>query len=207
MEHDPRWLDWARRLQSISQAGLTYSQNAYDLERFQQVQDLAAEILADHSDKDLDAAREVLHLELGYPTPKVDVRGVIFEGEKILMVRELSDGGWTLPGGWVDAGEPPSRAVEREVFEESGYQVKARKLLAVYDRSLHDHPPHLFSIYKLFFLCEITGGAPKDSHETAEPCFYPLDAIPDLSRSRTSMDELHRMYRLRDDPRGVTEFD
>ncbi len=207
MTNDPRWLDWARRLQSIAQAGLTYSQNAYDLERFHQVQALAAEILAEYTHADLQTALDLLRGEQGYATPKVDVRGVIFEGDKILMVRELSDGGWTLPGGWVDPGEPPSRAVEREVFEESGYCVKAVRLLAVFDRALHDHPPHLFSIYKLFFLCEITGGAPKDSHETAGARFYALDALPELSHSRTSVDELHRMAALRADPSGVTAFD
>lgn len=207
MNNNPRWLEWVQRLQSIAQAGLNYSQNVYDLERFEQVQQLAAEILAEHTGSDLNAAHEVLRLEKGYATPKVDVRGVVFDGEKILMVRELSDGGWTLPGGWVDPGEPPSLAVEREVFEESGYRVRAARLLAVYDRSLHDHPPHLFSIYKLFFLCEITGGAPADSHETAGACFYALDEIPELSHSRTSMNELRRMVALRDDPRGLTEFD
>ena len=203
----PRWLAWAERIHSIAQAGLTYSENPFDLERYHMLHSLAAEIVAEHSAVEMPVVLKLLEGEQGYATPKLDARGVIFRDGKVLLVRELSDGGWTLPGGWVDVGEPPSRAVEREVFEESGYEVKAVRLLAVYDRSLHGHPPMMFSVYKLFFACELLGGAPVDLHETAGACFYGEDELPPLSIQRTSLDEIERMFALQRDPQHPTEFD
>ena len=204
---NPRWLDWVQRLQGIAQAGLTYSENVYDLERYRMLREIAAEILSEYSATDLPVVKTLLENETGYATPKVDCRGVVFQDDSILMVKELSDGGWTLPGGWVDVGEPPSLSVEREVWEESGYRVKAVKLLALLDRALHGHPPAPFSAYKMYFLCEITGGAPKDSHETAGAAFFAEDAIPPLSIQRTTPDEIQRMFVHHRNTDLSTEFD
>lgn len=204
---NPRWLEWVQRLHSIAQAGLTYSENPYDVERYHLIQHLAAEILAEYTQADLTPALGMLEREQGYATPKLDGRGVVFQDGRILLVKELSDGGWTLPGGWVDVAEPPSKAVEREVFEESGYRVKAVRLLALYDRSLHGHPPHPFSIYKMYFACDLIGGQPADSHETAGARFFGEDEIPPLSVARTTEDEIHRMFALQRDPAHPTEFD
>ncbi len=204
---NPRWIDWAQRLQGLAQAGLTYCENEYDLERYRALRVIAAEILAEYSCTDLPIIQNLLENETGYATPKMDGRGVVFKDDAILLVRELSDGGWTLPGGWVDVGEPPSLAVEREVWEESGYRVKPVKLLALLDRSLHGHPPAAFSAYKMFFLCELTGGAPKDSHETAGAAFFKEDQIPPLSIQRTSLDEIQRMFAHHRDPNLPAEFD
>ncbi|NMB90942.1 MAG: NUDIX domain-containing protein, partial [Chloroflexi bacterium] len=147
----PKWLEWARRLESIAQSGLTYTTSPFDVERFEAVRDLAAEIVSEYTHVDLHEILEIYHQQSGYTTPKVDVRGVVFRDGQVLLVQELADGGWTLPGGWVDVNEAPSQAVEREVWEETGYEVKAHKLLALYDREGHDHPPYLFHAYKLFF--------------------------------------------------------
>ena len=121
MTNQPLWLDWAQRLQAIAQSGLTYTTNVFDIERFEDLRQIAAEILAAHTDHDLPYISDLLAGEQGYATPKLDVRGVIFRDDKILLVKERVDGGWTLPGGWIDVGEPPSLAAEREVWEESGY--------------------------------------------------------------------------------------
>lgn len=204
---DYSWLTWARRLQSIAQSGLTYNPNPFDIERYEQVRAVAAEILAQHTGVEYTAVLELLERQTGYATPKIDVRGVVFQGDSILLVKELSDGGWTLPGGWVDVNERPSRAVEREVFEESGYEVRAVKLLALFDRALHGHPPHAFSIWKHFFLCELTGGAPADSIETAGARFFPREEIPPLSIQRTTMEEIERMYQHHANPGRDTDFD
>jgi len=204
---DPRWLEWGRRLAAIAQNGLTYTENPFDRERYEQIRAVAAEMLAAGSDNGLEPILDLLNSEAGYTTPKVDARGAVFKDGKILLVKELSDGGWTLPGGWADVGEPPSLAVEREVFEEAGYQVKAVKLAAVFDRSLHGHPPHLYSIYKLFFMCELLGGEAATSIETGGAEYFAEDDIPPLSVQRTSMDEIQRMFvhfRVRGKP---TEFD
>lgn len=204
---NPKWLEWAQRLQFITQSGLTYCTNPFDVERYHQVREVAAEILAEYTASDMTAINNLLEGQTGYATPKIDARGVVFQGDSILLVKELSDGGWTLPGGWVDVNERPSLAVEREVFEESGYRVRAVKLLALFDRNLHGHPPHAFSIWKHFFLCELTGGAPADSIETAGAQFFAYDAIPPLSIQRTTMEELDCMYEHHKDPGRPTDFD
>ncbi len=203
----PQWLDWAQRLQAIAQSGLTYTQNVFEIERYKAVRRIAAEIVAAHSNMSSEETEVIFEQEKGYATPKIDVRGVVFQDDKILLVKELKDGKWTLPGGWCDVGETPSRATEREVYEESGYRVRATKLLAVYDRNLHDHPPTLMHIYKLFFLCELLGGEATTSIETGGAEFFAQDTLPPLSTGRTTESELHRFFEHLRHPEWPTDFD
>ena len=162
---EPRWLKWARRLQAISQTGLHYGKDPYDIERFEEVQQIAAEMMAEGADEKFETMLSAFTEQTGCATPKVDVRGAVFRDGKILLVKERVDEGWTLPGGWADVGETPRECVEKEVFEESGFNVQATKLAAVYDRAQHPHTPPLpFDIYKLFFLREIVGGEAKPSY-------------------------------------------
>lgn len=207
MSNLPPWFDWVQRLQSIAQAGLTYTQNVFDVERYHQIQQIAAEILAAGIDAPLEQVQGLLAGEKGYATPKLDVRGAVFKDGKILLVKELSDGLWTLPGGWVDVGEGPSTAAEREVWEESGYEVRASKLLAVYDRNLHDYPPYIFHTYKLIFQCELIGGKPTASIETDGAEFYAEDALPPLSLQRVTPEVLTRLFDLYRHPERPTDFD
>ena len=152
-------MDWAKRLQAIAQNGLTFSESHFDIERYEQVRHIAAEMLADKTDAAIEDVLELFIREKDYATPKVDVRAAAFQDGKILMVKESSDGKWALPGGWADVGESPSQSVEREAWEESGFNVKAKRLVAVDDRSKQPHMPLMhYHIYKLFFICEITGG-------------------------------------------------
>ena len=146
--------------------------------------------------------------ESGYATPKVDVRGVVFRDDGILLVKEREDGGWTLPGGWADVNESPREAVEREVVEESGYRVRATKLLAVLDRSKHPHvPPFPFHIYKLFILCDLIGGDAAASMETEEVGFFPENGTPELSISRTTPSQVARLFEHHRQPGLATDFD
>lgn len=204
---NPKWLEWVQKLQALAQNGLAYSTNPFDIERYQQIRLIAAEMIADKTHRDAGEIESLLKDQAGYATPKVDARGVVICDGRILMVQELSDGGWTLPGGWVDVGESPAAAVEREVWEESGYRVKAVKLAALFDRNLHPHPPHLFHIYKLFFLCELTGGAPQDSIETAGASFFSQDEIPPLSAGRITTYQIQRMFEHFRNPDLPTDFD
>lgn len=203
----PKCLDWAQRLQALAQSGLTYNQIPFDRERYEAVKQIAAEMLSNLSQVELPVVQDLLDSQSGYITPKVDVRGVAFRDGKILLVRELADNGWTLPGGWVDVNEPPGRAAEREVWEESGYENRAVKLLAVLDRNQHGFPPYAFHAYKLYFLCEITGGSPVDSHETAGASFFARDEIPPLSLPRTTPEVIARMFAHYDHPEWPTDFD
>jgi ADP-ribose pyrophosphatase YjhB (NUDIX family) len=208
MNMEPIWIDWAKRLQALAQTGLTFAESPYDVERYEQVRHIAAEIAANRSDTALPQVLDLFSSDTGYTTPKVDVRGVIFHNDALLLVRERSDGRWTLPGGWADVGEAPSECVVREVFEESGFQVRVKKLLAVYDRSKHPHePPFPFHVYKLFFACEIFGGEATRSNETDEIGFFTHDVIPPLSLTRVTLEQIDRMFEHHRHPEWSTDFD
>ena len=204
---EPNWLTWARKIQAIGQNGLAYSKDPFDIERFEELRELALEILQNYTDSDLPRIRDLFAGEHGHATPKVDVRGVVFNEDAILLVRERADGKWTLPGGWVDVNESPSESVVREVFEESGYQTKALKLLACYDRNRHPHPPHPYHVYKLFFYCEILGGNPSTSYETDGVDFFKQDAIPELSTGRVTSAQIDRFFEFLRSPDLPTDFD
>jgi ADP-ribose pyrophosphatase YjhB (NUDIX family) len=201
-------IKWAQEIQALAQNGMAYTQNPYDKERFQQLSRLAAEIMAAGTRAEVSEVNAVFSAQSGYATPKVDVRGVVFKGSKLLLVRELQDGGkWTLPGGWADINEPPSLAVEREVREEAGMIVKAKKVAAVFDRDLHGHPPYPFHVYKLFFLCGLIAEATPDPLETAEPTFYTKNQIPELSLPRVTREEIECMFTHLAEPDRPTDFD
>ncbi|MEP0912125.1 NUDIX hydrolase [Leptolyngbya sp. GB1-A1] len=204
-----QWLEWGRRLQALAQNGLTYTENPYDVDRYRQIQQITADMMAAYTDTEPEKVLNFFRHERGYATPKVDARGAVFQDGKILLVKERSDGGWTLPGGWVDVGEPPSLAIEREVFEESGYQTKATKLLALYDRDhpRHGHPPLPVQIYKLFFRCELIGGSPTPSIETEAVDFFAPDQIPELSLSRVVPSQIDRLFQHETQPDLPTDFD
>ena len=203
----PKWLDWVQRLQAIAQTGLTFAEDPYDIERYQQIRDLAIEIAAAHSDAEPELLLKLFTHDSGYTTPKIDVRGAVFRDDQLLLVRERSDGLWTLPGGWADVGDTPRGAIEREVFEESGYIAKVRKLAAVYDRNSHPHPPNPFSVYKLFFICECVGGEATISYETTEVAFFSEDALPPLSTARVLESQLKRLFEHYRNPDLPTDYD
>lgn len=204
---DPQWLTWVKELQAIAQNGLTYGRDPYDLERYAALRQIAAEIAAHYAEVPLPTMQGLFDQEKGYATPKVDVRGAVFRDDTILLVRERSDGLWTLPGGWVDVNDPPSVAVEREIREESGYEARAVKLMAVYDRNRHPHPPNPFHIYKLFFLCALQGGAPSHSTETDGVDFFPIEQLPPLSTARVTVGQIERAFAHYQHPDWPTEFD
>jgi ADP-ribose pyrophosphatase YjhB (NUDIX family) len=203
-----RWLDWCQRLQAIAQNGLTFATDHFDRERYQAVRQIAAEMLADASGVSPARILGLLEKDAGYATPKVDVRGVVFRDEKILLVREKSDGGWTLPGGWADIGQSPAESVEREIWEESGYTARAQKILAVFDRAKHPHePPFAFHIYKIFIRCALTGGEPRLTAETDAVGFFGEDEIPPLSNTRVTGAQIRRMFAHRRQPDLPADFD
>jgi len=207
---EPKWLVWARQLQAIAQTGLTYAEDKFDRERYEAIRALAARIMAEHGDADLAAVEGLFADQYGYATPKIGVRGAVFRDDgAILMVREANDGRWSLPGGWADVNQSPREAVEREVFEESGFEVAARKLAAVYDRSKHPHyPPRPFHVYKVFFICDIVGGAARPSIETTEIRFFAEHEVPEeLSVSRVVPFQVSRMFAHFRSPELPTEFD
>ncbi len=215
---EPDWLLWAREIQAVAQSGLAFTRDPYDVERYQALTALAARMMAARGDgADAAALQAVFAAEIGYATPKVDVRGAVFDAEgRLLMVRELADGGrWTLPGGWADVNQTASACAEREVLEESGYRVRAAKLALVHDRARQGHHPSgPFSIYKLFFLCALEDpsppldGDPGANIETADARFWAESEIPaDLSTGRVLPHQIARLFAHRRQPDLPTEFD
>ena len=207
---DPDWLVWAREIQAIAQTGLAFSKDPYDLDRFKALGRLAAKIMAEHTGADADRIAALFDEETGYATPKLGVRGAVFDAQgRILMVREVVDGHrWTLPGGWADVNQTPAQSVAREVFEESGYRVRPVKLAAVWDRARQDHPPMAFSVVRMFFICALEGGEPRTSLETSEIGWFAQTDVPaDLSLRRTLPRHIDRMFAHWRDPSLATEFD
>ena len=203
-----KWLAWTQQLQAIAQNGLTYSENPFDIERYKQLRHITAEIMATYASVELSYVLDLFNREVGYATPKTDVRAAVFRDGTILMVKEREDGCWTLPGGWADVGDSPSQAVVREVQEESGYQTQAVKLLAVYDRSRHGHPPLQHYVYKLFFRCELVGGSPSSlTLETEEVAFFGEHEIPELSLGRVTPAQVARLFEHYRHPDWSTDFD
>lgn len=205
---EPQWLIWARQLQAIAQTGLTYTKDVYDKERYEAIRRIAAEMAADGAGiQDSNRILDLFQHETGYTTPKVDVRAAVFRDGRILLVKEHEDGLWTLPGGWADVGDSPSVAAVREVKEESGYEVVARKLAAVFDRNKHNHPPFPFHAYKLYFLCDLIGGAPAVSHETDAVDFFAADALPPLSLTRVTPAIIAHLFDHQRHPEWPTSYD
>ena len=198
----------AREVRAIAQTGLAFTADGFDHQRYQRLRELAARLMAQGSSSEHESILQLLRQEKGYATPKVDVRGAAFVDGRVLMVREISDGKWTLPGGWADVNQSAGECVVREIAEESGFQARALKMAAVYDYQRSGHPPHhIDSIYKMFFICEITGGEARASDETSEVAFFARNELPPLSLGRTTAAQIDRMFHHGEHPELATDFD
>jgi ADP-ribose pyrophosphatase YjhB (NUDIX family) len=203
----PKWLEWVREIQAIAQSGANFAENEYQLERFQRLAVIAAEIASECTHLEFTPLGEAFTAQIGYATPRVDVRAAVFLNNKLLMVRECQDGGWTLPGGWADVGDVPSQAAEREALEESGYIVKARRLIGVYDAN-RVGPLEIFHAVKIVYLCDLLGGEARPSRETSEVAFFGPDEIPGtLSGERTKSRHIADAYAVLFNPALPTVFD
>lgn len=203
-----RFIRWFEALQAIAQNGLTYSENPFDIERFKQVREVAAEMAAEISDTAQEKITALFEDNTHYATPKLDVRGIVFDDQKrILLVQERVDQCWTPPGGWIDVNESPAESVVREIREESGFETKVIKLLAIYDKHKHTHPDAWPHTYKLFFLCELTGGTATSSIETLDAQFFSKDNLPKLSTPRITHEQILRCYEHLEHPEWLADFD
>ena len=207
---EERLLELIQRLAALSQTGLAFAASPFDVQRYEEVGEIAAE-LASHGEPDAVRVAAIFRSDDGYVTPKMIVRAAVFSsiegGPHILMVRETADGRWTLPGGWIDLGESPAYAAEREVLEETGMKVTAEKLAAVFDKRRHDHPPAPHHAYLLFFLCRLVGGSWTPSMETSEVGWFPADHLPELSTGRATEKQIKRMFDHFWYPSLPTDFD
>src|SRR5690349_9471650 len=201
-----KWIDWAREIFSLSQAGLTYSQNEYDIDRYKRLQEITAEMIASQSEIMKETALDSFSMQAGYITPKVDVRGAVIQDGKILLIQERADDRWAMPGGWADLGNSPRSVAEREVWEESGYRVKAEKVIAVIDANRIE-PFEFYHAYKIIFLCTLLEGEPRTSYETLAVDFFDPQQLPPLSIYRTNEDMIKEVFAHLQNPDRPTTFD
>ncbi len=195
---------------ALAQDGLTFATDPYDVDRYHQLADLAGDLLAAVTGRDAAELRLELGRDEGYRTPKVDVRGALVDAdERVLLMREKSDGRWSLPGGWADPGDTPRAAAVREVREETGYGAEVVKLVAVWDRDAQGMTPALpVAVYKMFFLCRATGEvAEPEELETLDVGWFGLHELPELSTGRVNRHQLERVIAHHRDPALATEVD
>lgn len=195
-----KWLEWAKRIQSLSQAGLTFSKDIYDIERYEELRKISAEIINEYTGLEMEKVKDLFANEKGYQTPKIDVRGVVFKDDKILMVKENLDNKWSLPGGFCEVGLSPKENIVKEIKEESGFDVEAIKLISILDMNKHPHPPQPYHYYKLFIQCELIGGYANSGIETKEVSFFSLDKLPTLSTHRNTESQIKLLFEYLEDP-------
>lgn len=200
------WLRWAMEMQSIGQCGLTYAKDPYDLQRYQRLRDLAAEMLSWQTELPAEKIKSLFCSEEGYQTPKLDTRAAMFRDGKILLVRERS-GRWALPGGWVDVLESVASNTVKEVKEEAGLDVEARRIIAVQDRNRHNTPPYAYGICKVFVLCGILGGGFVENLETTASDFFPLEHLPPLAQEKTTREQIALCFEAYEAEHWETRFD
>jgi len=190
------WLGWFKELQSIAQNGLTYSKDPYDIIRFKELREITSNMVATIAENPPEKIIGLFDQEVGAATPKIDVRGVVMQDGKILLVRQKWNSLWTIPGGWAEIGLSPSESVSKEVREEAGYIVKPVRLLGVYDRDKRGYPSHPDYIYKLFIQCEIIDKCEIDELETDASDFFEQDNLPPLYVNNASQEQIDRMFEL-----------
>lgn len=210
MSIEPDWLTWARELQAIAQTGLAFTRDPYDRERYEKLRALSARIFGAHTNAPVERIADLFAHEMGYATPKIEVRAAVFDDAgRLLMVRETADQGrWTLPGGWADVNLTPAENAMKEVREESGYEVTVTKLAAVWDRTRQGHPSSVFSCTKMFFLCDLVGGVAATGLETSEVRWFGEEELPeDLSLGRVMAHQIKRMFDHRRDQGLATNYE
>jgi ADP-ribose pyrophosphatase YjhB (NUDIX family) len=203
----PRWLEWAREIQALAMTGPAFTKSHYDRLSFARRERSGAEIRAEHSGLGAAEAARAFSLEPGYATPKVDVRAAVVQDGRILLVRERADGKWAMPGGWADVGDRPSETAERETREESGFEVRAVRLVGAFDANRGARASMFFHAVKLIFICELVGGEAQASMETLDVGFFDFDDLPPLSEHRTNRRHLEEVRAQLRDPLRPAAFD
>lgn len=202
-----KWLKWAIEIQSLAQAGLAYTNNVYDIERYERLREISAEMIAEKSNISLDKVKDLFCNETGYQTPKIDTRAVIFKDNKILLTHE-NNGTWSLPGGWCDVLESVRSNTIKEVKEETGLDVKTLKIISVQDRNKHNKPIYAYGVCKVFVLCRVIGGEFIKNIETTEIKYFSLDEIPNnLAKEKTNKEQIKMCFEAYQDENWQTQFD
>lgn len=202
-----KWLSWAMEIQSLAQAGITYTKDLYDKERYERLRGISAEMLKEKTNVPLEKVKDLFCNETGYQTPKIDTRAVIFKDNKILLVHE-KNGTWSLPGGWCDVLESIKSNTIKEVKEETGLNVKAIKIISVQDRNKHNTPMYAYGVCKVFVLCEIIDGEFKENIETTEIDYFALEDLPKkLADEKCNKEQIEMCFKAYNDNNWQVQFD
>lgn len=202
-----KWLKWAIEIQSLAQTGLEYTDNVYDIERYERLREISAEMLAEKADLSIEKVKNLFCNETGYQTPKIDTRAVVFKDNKILLTHE-NNGTWSLPGGWCDVLESVKSNTIKEVKEETGLDVEAIKVIAIQDRNKHNKPIYAYGVCKVFILCDIIGGEFKKNIETIEIKYFSQNEIPNnLAEEKTNKEQIEMCFKAYNDKNWQTQFD
>ncbi|TRX52027.1 NUDIX hydrolase [Fulvivirga sp. M361] len=201
-------LELIKRIKALADIGLVYTENNYDRERYEELASISLQLLSTVSGKPLTTLESFFMPGKDYQTPKVDVRGlVINEKKEVLLAKEKVDGKWSIPGGWGDIGYSPSEVVVKEIEEETGLVSKVSRLLAVYDKKCHPHPPEPFYVYKLIFLCEVIGGAITPGFDIEDARYFSIEGLPELSENRILKSQIEQLYSSALNGNGSVHFD
>lgn len=206
MEKNEKWLQWAVELQALAQAGLHYSKDKFDIERFERIREISAEMVQYKTEIPMDKVKEIFCCETGYQTPKLDTRAAIFKDGKILLVKENS-GKWSLPGGWVDVDLSVKENTIKEVKEEAGLDVTADRVIAIQDREKHNLPVYAYKVCKVFVLCTVIGGEFQPNIETIDSRYFGLDELPELAEEKNNTEQIEMCFRAYQDESWQTVFD
>lgn len=199
-------LAWARELQFLAQAGLEYSKDVFDIERFKRIREISAEMMSLKTGVSLEKVKDVFCNETGFKTPKLDTRAVVFKDNKILLVKE-SDGRWSLPGGWVDEMETVKSNTVKELYEEAGIKGEAVRVIALHDRNKRNAGIYVHSICKIFVLCRAISGSFKENSETTQSGYFDIDNLPPLAEEKTTKEQIKMCFDAKDDKNFEVEFD
>lgn len=200
------WLGWAKELQFLAQCGLAYSQNKFDIERFERIREISSEMISYKSGISKEKVKDLFCSETGFQTPKIDTRAAIFKDGKILLVQE-NNGKWSLPGGWCDACESVKSNTEKEAREEAGVDVEAERIIAIQDRKRHNLPEYAYDIIKIFVLCRLIGGEFKKNTETLASGFFDEDNLPTLAEEKNNPEQIKMCFEFFKNSSMITLFD
>lgn len=201
-----KWLKWAIEIQSLAQAGLAYTENVYDIERYERLREISAQMIEEKSNISLDKVKDLFCSETGYQTPKIDTRAVIFKDNKILLTHE-NNGTWSLPGGWCDVLESVKSNTVKEVKEETGLDVETKKIIAIQDRNKHNKPIYAYGVCKIFVLCNVIGGEFIKNIETTEIKYFSMDELPLLAEEKSNREQIEMCFKAYNDKNWQVQFD
>lgn len=198
--------EWAKELQSLAQAGLFYGRDVYDRERYQRIREIATQMMASRTGIPTETLTGLFCADSGYQTPKIDTRAVVFQEDRILLVREM-DGRWSIPGGWCEFNLSPAENVVKEAREEAGLEVRPQRVIAIQDKDKHNPMPYAFHVTKIFFLCEAVGGSFEKNIETSESGYFALDGLPPLAEEKCSREQVEMCFDAYHSPDWQVPFD